>query len=154
MKKIILMIPLIIIILISFTVAWVTEIDAKSVKVSINTLEGSESIVVHVEETELIQVINSIITDKIYYNQRFINSYSQNEIDYELDMIEFDEKRFITKWYRILLNVDESTRVSNRSRIDIMDLGSGYTDFSKSKSLLLTAEQSETLIRNIKKYIY
>ncbi|HAS74796.1 MAG TPA: hypothetical protein DCS67_11690 [Clostridiales bacterium UBA8960] len=152
MKKTVLIIPLIIIVLIFYLVAGVTEIQTNSVKIRVNNLEGSETFVI--EDTDLIQVINSIITSKIYYNQRFISSYSQNDIDFELDMFEFDENRVMTKWYRILLNVDESTRISSRSRIDIMDLRSGYTDFSKSKSFLLTLEQSEKLVQSIEEFIY
>lgn len=151
MKKSILIILLLIIVLMSFVFTGISEIVTESANIKKNDLENSESFVV--ENVKLVQTINSIITGRIYYNQPLIKSYSQNEIDYELNMYEFDENRVMTKWYRILLNSDKSTSISNRSRVDILDLRSGYSDYTKGKSLLLSPEQSKKLILCIEELI-
>lgn len=135
----------------SFVFTGISEIVTESANIKKNDLENSESFVV--ENVKLVQTINSIITGRIYYNQPLIKSYSQNEIDYELNMYEFDENRVMTKWYRILLNSDKSTSISNRSRVDILDLRSGYSDYTKGKSLLLSPEQSKKLILCIEELI-
>lgn len=155
MKKIVLVIvPLVIILGILFSIfTRISYIDAQTIEIRLNSSDSTENKVIDIQDSKLIEKINSIITARTYYNQPYINSFSRDEIDYELDLREFNDNGKMTKNYKILLNKDKAINTANHSRIDIMYLTSENYDNSKSKSILLSIEQSKKIIELIEPFI-
>lgn len=121
------------------------DIQADMAELRINNNDGSaEEVVVDIVDAAFISTINSIISKKIYYKQPYINSYSRGEIDYEITILEKNANGGIVAWYKILLNdnENESTNLSNKSRLDVM----------KNNSLMLSKEQETMLFEAVMKY--
>lgn len=155
MKKIVLIcISLVIIIALLFSIfTRVPIIDAQSVEIRFNSSENTKNKVIEIRDSELIEKLNTIISARIYYNQPYINSYSRDEIDYELDLREINNKGKIIKIYKILLNNDKAINIANQSRLDIININYENNDYSKNKSLLLSVEQYKKIISIIEPFI-
>jgi hypothetical protein len=131
------------------------EIQADTAELRINNNDGSaEEVVVDIVDAAFISTINSIISKKIYYKQPYINSYSRDEIDYEIKILEKNESGVIVAWYNILLNdnENESTNLSNKSRLDVMTVDAGIFNWYKNCSLKLSKEQETMLLEAVMKY--
>lgn len=132
------------------------EIQADTAELRINNNDGSaEEVVVDIVDAEFISTINSIISKKIYYKQPYINSYSRDEIDYEIAILEKNANGVIVAWYKILLNdnENESTNLSNKSRLDVvMTFDAGIFNWNKNCSLKLSKEQETMLLEAVMKY--
>lgn len=154
MKKIVFIIVSLVIILgiLCSIFTRISYIDAQIVEIRLNSSESAENKVIDIQDSKLIEKINSIIAARTYYNQPYIKFFSRDEIDYELDLREFNDKGEMTKNYKILLNKDKAINTANHSRIDIMYLTSENHDNSESKSLLLSIEQSKKIIELIEPY--
>ncbi len=131
------------------------EIQADTAELRINNNDGSaEEVVVDIVDAAFISTINSIISKKIYYKQPYINSYSRDEIDYEITILEKNASGDIVAWYKILLNdnENESTNLSNKSRLDVMTLDASIFNWNKNCSLKLSKEQETMLLEAVMKY--
>ncbi len=131
------------------------DIQADTAELRINNNGGSaEEVVVDIVDAAFISTINSIISKKIYYNQPYINSYSRDEIDYEITFLEKNASGVIVAWYKILLNdnENESTNLSNKSRLDVMSLDASIFNRNKNCSLKLSKEQETMLLEAVLKY--
>ena len=116
------------------------DIQADMAELRINNNDSSaEEVVVDIVDAAFISTINSIISQKIYYKQPYINSYSRDEIDYEITFLEKNASGVIVSWYKILLNDNEndSTNLSNKSRLDVMSLDVSIFNWNKNCSLKL-----------------
>ena len=131
------------------------DIQADTAELRINNNDGSaEEVVVDIVDSAFISTINSIISKKIYYKQPYINSYSRDEIDYEITILENNASGGIVAWYKILLNdnENESTNLSNKSRLDVMSLDASIFNWNKNCSLKLSKEQETMLLEAVMKY--
>ena len=131
------------------------DIQADTAELRINNNDSSaEEVVVDIVDAAFINTINSIISKKIYYKQPYINSYSRDEIDYEIKILEKNASGVIVAWYIILLNdnENESTNLSNKSRLDVMTVDAGIFNWNKNCSLKLSKEQETMLLEAVMKY--
>lgn len=131
------------------------EIQSDTAELRINNNDGSaEEVVVDIVDAAFISTINSVISKKIYYKQPYINSYSRDEIDYEITFLEKNANGVIVAWYKILLNDNEndSTNLSNKSRLDVMSLDASIFNWNKNCSLKLSKEQETMLLEAVMKY--
>ncbi len=131
------------------------DIQADTAELRINYNDGSaEEVAFDIVDAEFISTINSIISKKMYYKQPYINSYSRNEIDYEITILEKNASGVIVTWYNILLNdnENESTNLSNKSRLDVMPFDAGIFNWNKNCSLKLSKEQETMLLEAVIKY--
>lgn len=138
----------------------VSDIQTDVAELRINENDNNDSevqeIVIDINDSEFVKTINKIVTDKIYYRQPYINSSSRNEIDYEITLYELNENGGLMTQYRILLNdnekENETTNVSNLSRIDVMHFKSTMPFLSKNYSLKLTKAQEIKLVEAVMEY--
>ncbi len=142
MKIKVLILSCLVVLILTFTFTTrVSEIRSDAIDLTINSTLDDVSNELHIESDEMVSQINQIISQKMYFNQAYINTYSRDQMDYEVNLYEFDENGQMTKWYRLLVNIDANENISDKSRLDVIVIRNGASDFKKSHSLMLSEKQ-------------
>lgn len=132
----------------------IAPINEESVKLRIyNHNSEGDFVELIINDAQFIEKINDTITGKIYYNQPFIETYNRDEVDYEIRVYNYDQKRIMQSRYRIFLNDDDNPDLINMSRVDMINMKTGFSLFDRSCSLKLTNEQKNRLMEVVKAYI-
>jgi len=154
MKKKSILISLCILLLLTYQlVAVIKPINVAEGEVEINNTDLMKKEVKNViEDLKMADEINAVISDKLYLKQQRIDSWSQSEIEYEINLYN-DIHRRGTR-FRILINenVRPSTRFAYRSRVDVFNYHKITNIFNTDFSVSLSAEQVKEILLILKKY--
>lgn len=154
MKKIYLVVPVIVVILLCLMfISRIEPINAIDVKVVITDHSENISKDIIVEDYIFVDKINRIVADQFYIKQPFHNTYSRLYVDYEIFLLDGDsDDGTVKNSYRIILNPDQDGRLSDRSRIDVEQFEVNRISQSQKYTLLLTADQELALLNLVRQY--
>jgi len=131
----------------------IQPISSSDVEIRINSTDLNKS-----EREQIITSItfvtelNEILSNKLYYKQRIIDTWSRSEIEYEINIYEYTDKYNIR--FRLLINENEKTdtRTAYQSRLDVIHTNKNSSIFNDEYSINLNEEQVNSILTMIKKY--
>jgi len=152
-KKIIVIFCIIVMFTLSRLIISIQPISSSDVEIRINSTDLNKS-----EREQIITSItfvtelNEILSNKLYYKQRIIDTWSRSEIEYEINIYEYTDKYNIR--FRLLINENEKTdtRTAYQSRLDVIHTNKNSSIFNDEYSINLNEEQVNSILTMIKKY--
>jgi len=125
-----------------------SEIEININNTDLNKTENEQTI----SNAALITEINEILSNKIYYKQPLINTWSRSEIEYEINIYEYTDKHNIR--FRLLINENEkeNTRTAYQSRLDVMRTNKSLSVLSNEFSVNLDEEQVKSILTILQNY--